>query len=67
MLKMIRACIGCDEPEDLWLNQDPPVTEIVEEGVNKFAMRKSKLKHRKTIRFQAQQEPDDLNSPSYPD
>ena len=45
MLKLIRACIGCEEPEELWFNRLPPLTEFEDdEGVNKFAKRRGRGK-----------------------
>ena len=42
MLKLIRACIGCETPEDLWFNQEVPHPhfEIDDDGENKFAKKR---------------------------
>ena len=40
MLKLIRACIGCETPDDLWLNQEMPLTQFdIDDGENIFAKR----------------------------
>jgi len=49
MLKLIRACIGCESPEELWFNQLPPNTEFDDDtdNVNKFAKRRGRNKSEK--------------------
>lgn len=49
MLKIIRACIGCDEVGDLWFNRKTPITKISSESTTPLKSRRGTIIKKKKI------------------